>query len=426
MLIQSRDSLVEILKEASDIFRFCSKRTKILSYLSWDKSVYEEFQKSKFQKLPKPAYSIPLESLQEAREHLKPLQAKIQGDHPVLEWLRKTYKSYELGIELLSSIKTPRFFEISSQLYGHSRTKLARSTVTHLELSHKIRERMSISALNDLDESWKQIEAEKFAKKLQTRIDQRDPNIPVKVELSDAIASKVIAGQNRVRIRKNATFSNLDIRSIWNHEIETHCLTAHNGSLQENYPALAAGGPRTTQTQEGLAVFFEIYGHSMSQNRFLILCDRIDGVRMAEDGASFLDVFRWYQQSFETPYEAFLATQRIFRGATVDGKYPFTKDIVYLAGLLSVYGYIQAATASQNRILLESLVSGRIALEDVSIVAWLRTRGIFTPPVLIPDWLRNWEALLSFFSINAVFGKTSLPYISELETESSRIPDWPL
>src|SRR5262249_28245916 len=143
---------------------------------------------------------------------------------------------------------------------------------------------------------------------------ERIPSMSVQVELSDGISAKVVAGMNRVRVRRDARFSDVEVAALWNHEIESHCLTAHNGNLQENCEFLCSGGPRTTMTQEGLAVFFEMYGHSMSQRRFLAICDRVHAVELVEKGANFIELFRWYRDRSDTDMEAFFATSRIFRG----------------------------------------------------------------------------------------------------------------
>ena len=205
--------------------------------------------------------------------------------------------------------------------------------------------------------------------------------------------------------------------------MESHCLTAHNGNLQKYCDFLSAGGPRTTMTQEGLAVFYEVYAHTMSQLRFLSLCHRVEAISLAESGASFLEVYRWYKDRTENPLDAFFNTQRIFRGAKLTGGGAFTKDVVYLPGLLSVYNFLKLAVKNQNRVLVESLVCGRMALEDVSTIAWLRTHGIIDPPQYIPAWLKNWEGLLSFFSLTAVFDGLDLSNVQNYIDEQM-LHDW--
>jgi uncharacterized protein (TIGR02421 family) len=261
---------------------------------------------------------------------------------------------------------------------------------------------MAVCSLNDIEESRVMMSAEDLAASLEKRLRKRVPVLPVKVELTKDIVSKVVAGMSRVRIRADGRFSEMELGALWNHEVESHCLTAQNGSLQPHCSFLSAGGPRTTLTQEGIAVFHEIYSHTMSQSRFLTICDRVEAIHMVEQGADFMELYRWFQARCESDLEAFYAAQRIFRGAPLGGRAPFTKDIVYLAGLLEVYHFLQAATKVQDRILIECLLTGRIAMEDVGVIEWLRLNGILEPPHFIPVWLKNWEALVSFFSFFGV------------------------
>jgi uncharacterized protein (TIGR02421 family) len=232
---------------------------------------------------------------------------------------------------------------------------------------------------------------------------------------------------SRVRVRSDGRFSELELGALWNHEVESHCLTAQNGGRQTNCPFLSSGGPRTTMTQEGIAVFHEMFGHTMSQSRFLTLCDRIEAVHMVEQGADFMELYRWFGSRCDSELEAFYAAQRIFRGAPLGGRYPFTKDVVYLSGLLEIYHFLQAATKVQDRILIECLLSGRIAMEDVGVIEWLRLHGILEPPHFIPDWLKNWESLVSFFSFfGVVLHSVDLSSFQSYFDDYRDVHDWKL
>ena len=95
-----------------------------------------------------------------------------------------------------------------------------------------------------------------------------------------------------MRVREGATFALAETEGLYDHEIETHALTAQNGEAQARLPFLRGGGPRTTRTQEGLAVFAELYAHALSTKRLRRLVERVRMVAMAEDGASFIDLYR--------------------------------------------------------------------------------------------------------------------------------------
>lgn len=422
----SKADLVAMLKGASDVFKHCSKKTKILAALAWKPEIADEFFKRGESVTPNPTYAIDKKTYQDLLQTLKDLEPKIAGNHPVLAWLRKTHESFTLGTRLLLEIGNKSFFELSTQLYGNAHTNPFRTQTSNYELAQAISSRMSVCSLNDIAESRLMEGADEFSQRLEIKLQAREPVIPVRVEVTDAITAKVVAGMNRVRVRKDARFGDLELSALWNHEIESHCLTAHNGGRQPNCDFLSAGGPRTTMTQEGLAVFYEVYGHTMSQVRFLALCHRVEAISLVQKGADFLTIYRWYKERSDTPMDAFYNTQRIFRGADLKGGNPFTKDVVYLAGLLGVFNFLKIAVKNQNRLLVESLVCGRIALEDVGIIAWLRTHGLIEPPFYTPDWLKNWEALLSFFSLTAVFESVNLTGFQDYFDGDKALEAWDL
>src|SRR3546814_3952010 len=61
---------------------------------------------------------------------------------------------------------------------------------------------------------------------------------------------------------------------------------------------------------------------------------RIEAVAMALDGADFVQVFRYFLDAGQDEVESFSSAQRVFRGVPVTGGHAFTKDVVYLRGLV--------------------------------------------------------------------------------------------
>jgi uncharacterized protein (TIGR02421 family) len=421
----SKSVLEGVIKDSNEVFRFCSKKLKILSVLSWGASTANEFFRKKESVVPTINYQIDRHGLTQMSETLRALSPKLKGDHPVLQWLARTQESYLLGANLLREVGTDSFHEISTQMYGNSKSKLFKGKISNLDLANKISSRISVCNVDDITKSSPSKTAREFATLIEAKLKERRPLMTVKVELSDEISAKVVAGMNRVRIRRTATFSEMEVAALWNHEIESHSLTANNGFLQEQCDFLCSGGPRTTMTQEGLAVFFEMYGHSLTQRRFMAICDRVHAVELAENGATFIDLYRWYKERTDTDMDAFFAASRIFRGAPLEGGKPFTKDVVYVGGLLGIFNFLQIAVKNQNRLLVESLIAGRIALEDVGVIAWLRTHGILTPPRYIPEWIQNWEALLTFFSFSAFLNSIDLLAYQEY-FDTNTLQDWDL
>src|SRR3546814_10568133 len=61
---------------------------------------------------------------------------------------------------------------------------------------------------------------------------------------------------------------------------------------------------------------------------------RIEAIAMALEGAGFIDVFRYFLDAGQSAEESFASAQRVFRGVPLDGGCAFTKDAVYLRGLV--------------------------------------------------------------------------------------------
>ena len=240
----------------------------------------------------------------------------------------------------------------------------------------------------------------------------------MRTEVTDQIVAKVVAGMNRVRIRKDARFSGLELDALWNHEIESHSLTAHNGAQHPQCDFLVAGGPRSTMTQEGLAVFYEVYGHTMSQRRFLSLCNRIEAVNLVENGADFIELYRWNKARGDTGFDAFYNTQRVFRGAPLKAGAD-SRRTLFISRDSSVFIFLRIAVKAQNRMLVESLVCGRMALEDVATIAWLRNMESSTLG-LRSRLAEELGALLSFFSLSAVLGITDISSFQGYLTSTTR------
>jgi hypothetical protein len=124
------------------------------------------------------------------------------------------------------------------------------------------------------------------------------------------------------------------------------------------------------------------------------LATRVKLVGMAEQGASFLDLYRHLVERGSPERDAYFDAQRICRGGTVSGGAPFTKDACYLAGLLQVYAFLNVFVRGGFRDETELLVCGRIDLEDIVALVKLRALGVLSRPVHRPRWLRQWDTLL--------------------------------
>src|SRR3546814_4248108 len=75
---------------------------------------------------------------------------------------------------------------------------------------------------------------------------------------------------------------------------------------------------------------------------------RIEAIAMALEGAGFIDVFRYFLDAGQSAEESFASAQRVFRGVPLDGGCAFTKDAVYLRGLVGVHTFFRWALRSEE------------------------------------------------------------------------------
>jgi hypothetical protein len=158
-----KDRLIQLLKDVGEVFKLCARKTKILPTLAWGPEVATEFFRNQESTYPAPVYSVDRTALDQARANLEQIRPRVQGEHPVLHWLQRTLESFLRGIDLLYQIERPAFFEVSSEIYGESNSRLFNGQTTNLELARAISSRMAIPSLNDINESLVQMSAEEFS-----------------------------------------------------------------------------------------------------------------------------------------------------------------------------------------------------------------------------------------------------------------------
>ena len=161
--------------------------------------------------------------------------------------------------------------------------------------------------------------------------------------------------------------------------------TTLNGRAQPVLPFIGMPSPRTTRTQEGLAVFTEFITGSTNLSRVRRLCDRTTAIHMAEQGASFVDLYRFFLDRGHDQHTLFDCARRVMRGGLVEGGAPFTKDGCYLDGLLRVTNFLRIALVKGQSQLVRLLfvASWRSTIRRFSIgwraKVWCMSRSICRP-----------------------------------------------
>ncbi len=392
----------ELLGRVAPALAAQKRRGHLLEQIAWPREVEEKFFAAHASRLPEVEPVLDRDGHESHVAELAALEASIDGDEPVAAWLRRVIQSRVDEGRLLLAVGTSGFTERSRELYGGARTLFYEGKATNLDLADHLLERLKVHGWDEAaDPEETPLTAEQLGLALNAHVDRMRPRMDVEIVIDPACTAKVLAGMKRVRVRPDATFPRWEAEGLWHHEVETHALTSQNGAGQPEAPFLSSGGPRTTRTQEGLAVFSELYNRVLTVHRIERLAMRVKLVDMAEQGASFLDLYRFLLERGSPPRDAYFDAQRICRGGRVEGSVPFTKDACYLSGLLHVYAFLNAFVRGGFRDETELLVCGRIDLDDITALVQLRALGILSRPRHRPRWLRRWDTLLPYFAFSS-------------------------
>jgi uncharacterized protein (TIGR02421 family) len=394
------------LERAAEALEPVARSSRVLEAIAWPRRVERAFFAAGAERLPEPEYAVDRGAAVGNLAALRSIERELEGDDPVLAWLRALVASYADANRMILAAGTREFHELSRAIYGGARSTALDADTTNLDFAVHVGARLGVAT--DPDEGAEPLDTDGFVRELERRIARRRPHLPMEIVRDADLSAKVICGRTRIRVREGAAFDMAEAEALYDHEIETHALTAQNGEAQPRLPFLRAGGPRTTRAQEGLAVFAELYAHALSTSRLRRLVERVKMVAMAEDGASFVDLYRHLVSLGAAPHDAYLDAQRICRGGLVEGGAPFTKDASYLSGLMDVYNFLRVALHAGARGVAEVLVSGRIALEDVEPLMILRAEGVLAPPRFVPRWLARWDGLLAYFSFTSFLNEVDL------------------
>ena len=382
----------ELLYQAAD-------QVKILSHLAWPLSIREQFFVNKEQQLPRVEY--PKFDPTSAMAFLNKARSKLT-DSAIDDWLAKKADAIENSISLLCHCGTSDFLQSSERLYGVPKSHLLDETSTSLDLANQFTKILEGVANVDLGAPpaaciLASTVADEMAKACQKMFGNAAPPVTVVAQLS----ANALAGANRIRIRQGACFSDKDVQQLIQHEAYVHVATALNGQQQDVLKFLAINTPASTKTQEGLAVFAELITGCIDLERMQRLADRVIAIQMSIDGADFMEVYGFYCAKMTNKEQAFENTRRVFRGGLLTGGAPFTKDIVYLDGLLRVHNFLRAIVSVGRPDCLRLLFCGKLDLTDIPMLGWMVASGLCKPAVYLPPWATDLRFLLSYLAYSA-------------------------
>lgn len=385
---------------------------RILDCIKWGNDSLDRFRQTGFKQLPPIEYSPstltydPQRKKDELQEIENDVRRELGDSDPIADILVATASEYRRVVEMLEARGTHRFYELSRQLYGSAADHFADGSTTVSDVAHDMYEILTQTddlQLGPIPE--KDISAEQAVVMLNERLGKVFGDGKIRVILDDGIAADAAAGSDYVKVRAGATFSNEDLRILEVHEGWAHVGTSLNGQRQPVARWLAKGPPRTAATQEGLAALLEVLTFASHPARAHRLNNRVLAVEKAEAGASFYDVFEWFRTEGYPEEICFWNTQRVFRGGVIEGGAPFTKDIVYMKGVVSNYNFLHAAIAQGRPELIRWLFVGKVALEDIPVLEARAHEGIVRPPRYVPELFQDLRGLAIWLSISTFWSK---------------------
>jgi len=378
------------------------RRIGLLQAVSWPASLQQSFLDA-WQRgnaaLPEIEYSRP--NFTREREALREIAREADARHPIGQYLRRSADSWCIATELLEAVGTPAVTTHSVHLYGRPGDLLPGAEVTNLDAA-----RHFVSLAAELDQELVGqdtaycIPAEALQPELQQQLDAFFTHHRITVEIDPELIAKAAAGSTRIRLRSATCFTEYDRHQLIEHEAFVHSLTGLNGREQPHLKSLGRSSPRVTATQEGLAVFAELMSGSIDIERMKRISLRIIAIDQALRGADFIEVFRFFLDAGQSEADSFSSAQRVFRGVPVTGGAAFTKDNVYLHGLMTVHTFFRWALRHRKLGLSRNLFAGKMALHDAVTLEPYFDAGYLSAPFYLPPWMQRANGLAGMLAFS--------------------------
>lgn len=366
---------------------------KVLGPISWPMHMSDSFLEAMKNKKKLPTFEYRKILYRDEISGLKKLRDSFTPADPLEQFTYKTIESFIDAAELVEAVGTPRFQEQSIKIFGTPTDKVEGTDISSIQAAELLRATAQKFDHPYIKEPEICISAQMIADELRDRVKNRLKEDSPEILIQDNMAAKASASGTRVNLRNGTCFSRYDSKQLFIHEIMTHSLTAINGRKQIHLATLGRGAPRTTETQEGLATYSEVITGAIDLKRLSRLALRVLAVEKALNGADFVDLFNFFEENGQSPLESYAACTRIFRGGTPQNSVVFTKDAVYLSGLLQISALFKWALTRQKLEVVHMLFCGRLTIEDCFELEPYMRSGILESPKYTPEWYDRIEGL---------------------------------
>ncbi len=361
-LVRSADRKIADISEKMD---FILRVTPVNTLSEW-----ENFKKNKFSKPPHFTYR--LISLDPETEKRKLFNIPIENiEDPTLAFLlRDKRMELEKQLIMLEERGTKTFLYNSQSIYGPLAEEVKKEALSLLK-----------DEIPNEQSEYGMVNSVEFARAANNELDKFRENFPqlnLSVKIKDNVTGLIVSGPE-LSVGKDLNISELRVNALIQHEVGTHLLTYCNGHAQP-LKLMYAGFAGYEQLQEGMAVLSEYFVGGLDINRLKLLAARVIAVDAVIKGADFIETFNLLFHNFGfSARTAFTITMRVHRGGG------FTKDAIYLQGLLQLLDFIK------NGGDIALLYEGKFALQHVPLIEELLHLRILKKPYL-PYWLNGVEA----------------------------------
>jgi len=415
------DPYQKAVRDLSDRIVAAQGPIRLLSAINWGDDVKQQFFASGCREQPNvdadyyTSRSIALDP-DATRREFADIEAAITSQlgplSPAGTMMRFMCEQFRLTVDLIEARGTDRFAAISGLLYGTPSDVFHVGGPTVADLAVTMRETLEANAANIMgmvDE--RTIPGGEAAARLQAQLDASVGQGVIDVREDDGIAADAAAGSTYIKVRSDRYFSQRDIDLLEAHEGWVHVATTLNGLEQPVCTFLGKAAPRTTVTQEGLAVLTEMLNNRSHPRRLAKLMRRIEAIRLAQDGASFREVFEACRTDGLDEDDAWVTTSRVFRGSLPEGG-PFTKDLGYGKGLILTLVYVRMAIRFGHTQRIPLLFCGKIDLLDLPTLHLLEDEGLVTSPSFVPPPFNDLPSLATTLSLGRFTGQLDLERMS--------------
>jgi len=424
MSTSDRDYL-DTLRGLSDRLVAAQQPIRVLDAIAWDDGVREAFFAGGCAQEPpvdagyyrgRPLRFDPRETERVFEGIERDVERRLGTQDAAARVMLRMCREYETVVEMLEARGTRRFPALAAALYGRATDPLLPGQPTLEDLATELD-----AALDAIDHSIfeernpRDLSTEQAVEILQERLDETmrfdgaegREGLRVRVTVDDGIVADAAAGSNTIKLRGGAKFSRQELALLEAHEGWVHVGTTLNGRAQPACTFLGKGTPATAVTQEGLAVLVEVTSLRSHPARLRRVTDRIHAIRMAEQGASFLEVFRTFTGWGRSEREAWSLTARVFRGGLPEAG-PFPKDLSYSRGFVLIYNFMRLAIRRGRIDRIPLLFTGKVVLEEIALLAELVERRVVVPPRFLPPVFADLSALVSWMAYSNFMNRIDL------------------